>query len=301
MSTCEILLLLGLMTIFFPIEASGYLGRCYELEENLRLLVVDYAMSYPEEHAGLIRVLSEAGFDVDYRPYYPALVERDTENYDVILLMGGGDPGMSVHEVDLVTNFVWSGKVLILAVPTDGPYGDRRKVNPGAHDRYQFNDVLTRLNINLHALNADRKSDPVFNPVASFDLNYEIHWISDPNTDSDLDETVTGRAGTRLLVGGGDTMPVLLAPEQLETAEAVPPEEEPESETVRQTIRVRPGDTIAGERHRTGVTRLSVFAGEPLLPHSGKAYARLLDHRKIQGDGRGSTWEAVKSYSASTW
>ena len=241
------LLLLGLMTFFLPVEVSGYLGRCYELEENLRLLVVDYAMAYPEEHAGLIRVLSEAGFDVDYRPYYPALVESDTENYDVILLMGGGDPGMSVQEVDLVTNFVWSGKVLILAVPSDGPYGDRRRVNPGTHDRYQFNEVLTRLNINLHALNADRKSDPVFNPVASFDLYYEIHWFSDSITESDLDGTLTGRAGARFLVGGGETMPVLLAPEQPETAETVPPEEEADYRTVRQTLRVRPGDIIVGE------------------------------------------------------
>ena len=111
-----------------------------------RLLLVDYAMAYPDENAGVVRVFMEAGFEVDVRPFYPAMVERDASTYDAIVLMGGGDLGMSNQEVDLAINYVSRGKVLILAVPSDGPYGEGRRTNPGAHDRYQFNTLLNRLN-----------------------------------------------------------------------------------------------------------------------------------------------------------
>ncbi len=207
-----------------------------------RLLVVDYAMAYAEENTRVIRAFSEAGFDVDYRPYYPAMVERDAGGYDVILLLGGGDPGMSIQEVDLAINFVSRGKVLVLAMPADGPYGERRKVNPGVHDRYQFNEVLARLNINLHALNADHETSPVLNPVVYFEPA-----VGHPVARS-LEGTVAARAGTRLLVGAG-AMPLLVEPEvpEEELEEAPPPEEEPEYRIVRRTLRIQPTDAIAGE------------------------------------------------------
>ncbi len=207
-----------------------------------RLLVIDYAMAYAAENTRVIRAFTEAGFDVDYRPYYPAMVERDAGSYDVILLLGGGDPGMSIQEVDLAINFVSRGKVLVLAMPADGPYGERRKVNPGVHDRYQFNEVLARLNINLHALNADHEASPVLNPVVFFEP------ASGHPVARSLDGTVAARAGTRLLVGAG-AMPLLVEPEvpgeELEKAPA--PEEEPEYRIVRRTLRVQPADAIAGE------------------------------------------------------
>ena len=83
-----------------------------------RMLIVDYAMAHPQENASVVRVFMEAGFKVDLRPYYPALVERDASTYDVIVLMGGGDPGMSNQELDLAINYVSRGKALILAVPS---------------------------------------------------------------------------------------------------------------------------------------------------------------------------------------
>lgn len=208
-----------------------------------RLLVVDYAMAYPEENTRVIRTFSEAGFDVDYRPYYPAMVERDAGAYDAILLLGGGDPGMSFQEVDLAINFVSRGKVLVLAMPSDGPYGERRKVNPGVHDRYQFNEVLTRLNINLHALNADHETSPVLNPVVFFEPAAG-HPVA-----RDLDGTVAARAGTRLLVGTG-AVPLLLEPEAAsgeDLEEAPAPEREPEYRIVRRTLRIQPADAIVGE------------------------------------------------------
>ena len=129
-----------------PSAQSNDAAQLSQVSQPPRLLIVDYAMAYPEENAGVVRVFMEAGFEVDLRPYYPAMVERDASTYDAIVLMGGGDPGMSNQEVDLAINYVSRGKVLILAVPSDGPYGDRRRTNPGVHDRYQFNTLLNRLN-----------------------------------------------------------------------------------------------------------------------------------------------------------
>ena len=207
-----------------------------------RLLVVDYAMAYPEEHARMIRAFSEEGFGVDYRPYYPAMVERDARDYDAIVLLGGGDPGMSIQEVDLAINFVSRGKVLVLAMPSDGPYGERRKVNPGVHDRYQFNEVLARLNINLHALNADHETGPVLNPVVHFET------AAGHPAGRGLDGSVAARAGTRLLVGDA-AEPLLVEPEGPPPGEEIEaePAPDPEYRTVRRTLRIPPAEAVPGE------------------------------------------------------
>ena len=210
--------------------------------QTFRLLLVDYAMAYPEENAGVVLVFMEAGFEVDVRPYYPAMVERDASTYDAIVLMGGGDPGMSNQEVDLAINYVSRGKALILAVPSDGTYGNRRRTNPGVHDRYQFNTLLNRLNISLYAVNADHELSPVLNPVVQFEP------ATDHPVSQYLDKAVVARAGTRVLVGSG-AEPLLVEPEALEPAEEVvpEPEEEPEYRIVRRTLRIQPADAIAGE------------------------------------------------------
>ncbi len=211
-------------------------------EARSRLLVVDYAMAYPVEHAGMIRAFSEAGFDVDYRPFYPAMVERDARDYDAIVLLGGGDPGMSIQEVDLAINFVSRGKVLVLAMPSDGPYGERRKVNPGVHDRYQFNEVLARLDINLHALNADHETGPVLNPFVDFVL------AAGHPAGRGLDGSVAARAGTRLLVGDA-AEPLLVEPEGPPPREEIEaePAPEPEYRVVRRTLRIPPVGAVPGE------------------------------------------------------
>lgn len=223
-------------------ESSAQQEPTARQDANTRLLVVDYAMAYPEEHAGMIRAFSEAGFDVDYRPYYPAMVERDARDYDVIVLLGGGSPGMSIQEVDLAINFVSRGKVLVLAMPSDGPYGERRKVNPGVHDRYQFNEVLARLNINLHALNADHETGPVLNPVVHFDL------AAGHPAGRGLGGSVAARAGTRLLVGDA-AEPLLMEPEGPPPGDEIEaePAPEPEYRVVRRTLRIPPDGAVPGE------------------------------------------------------
>ena len=223
-------------------EVSARQEASARQDAGTRLLVVDYAMAYPEEHAGMIRAFSAAGFDVDYRPYYPAMVERDARDYDAIVLLGGGDPGMSIQEVDLAINFVSRGKLLVLAMPSDGPYGERRKVNPGVHDRYQFNEVLARLDINLHALNADHESGPVLNPFVDFEL------AAGHPAGRGLGSSVAARAGTRLLVGDG-AEPLLVEPEGPPPGEEIEPEPAPEPEyrVVRRTLRIPPDGAVPGE------------------------------------------------------
>lgn len=223
-------------------EASTRHEASSRQDGNARLLVVDYAMAYPVEHAGMVRAFSEAGFDVDYRPYYPAMVERDARDYDVIVLLGGGDPGMSIQEVDLAINFVSRGRVLVLAMPSDGSYGEGRKVNPGVHDRYQFNEVLARLDINLHALNADHETGPVLNPVMRFE------WAAAHPDGRGLGGSVAARAGTRLLMGD-DAEPLLVEPEGPPSGDEIDkePAPEPEYRVVRRTLRIPPTGAVPGE------------------------------------------------------
>ena len=224
------------------VQTADVLRVLVQVSEPPRLLLVDYAMAYPDENAGVVRVFMEAGFAVDLRPYYPAMVERDASAYDAIVLMGGGDPGMSNQEVDLAINYVSRGKVLILAVPSDGPYGEGRRTNPGVHDRYQFNTLLNRLNIGLYAVNADHELSPLLNPVVQFEP------AADHPVSQYLDSAVSARAGTRVLVGA-DAEPMLLEPEAPEPTEEVAPEpeEEPEYRIVRRTMRIQPADANVDE------------------------------------------------------
>ena len=97
--------------------------------DSPRLLLVDYAMAYPDENAGVVRVFMELGFEVDLRSFYPAMVERDASTYDAIVLMGGGDPGMSNQEADLAINYVSPRK----SADPCGPF--RRTLRGGEKDQ----------------------------------------------------------------------------------------------------------------------------------------------------------------------
>ena len=247
--TMRILISIFLFTSLWAIglstaqEADAQATTAQEIDTPTpRLLIVDYAMAYPDENVSVVRVFMEAGFEVDVRPYYPAMVERDASTYDAIVLMGGGDPGMSNQEVDLAINYVSRGKALILAVPSDGPYGEGRRTNPGAHDRYQFNTLLNRLNVSLYAVNADHELSPLLNSVVQFEP------AADHPVSQYLDSAVSARAGTRVLVGA-DADPLLLEPEAPEPTEEVAPEpeEEPEYRIVRRTMRIQPADANVDE------------------------------------------------------
>lgn len=210
-----------------------------------QMLVVDYAMSYPEENAGLMSLFTEAGFDVQYRQYYPALVEQDASTYDAIVLMGGGIPGMSVYEVDLAATVVWRGKLLILAVPSDTEPGGDRQTNPGVHDRHQFNRLLNRLQISLYAFTPPIDESPLFVPAVT----------CEPTPGHPVSQGIGGplrvRAGTRLLAGDG-VEPLLTETISIAgqtEASAVPVQGRP-ARTVhlkKRRVQVQPTETIPDE------------------------------------------------------
>lgn len=231
---CKILLL-SLIVFLVPTYASTA-----QPDNNPSLLIVDYDLE------GESRDVSYSFYDEDFnvfeRPYYPALVEKDVTTYDAIMLLGGGDPGMSIHDVNLMIDYVLQGKVLILAAPSNGRYGFRRRVNPGIHDRYQFNEILHRLNINLHILNAGHEISPVLNPLVSFEQAAGFPVVSESGW------TLTTRAGTRLLVGKG-AVPLLLDLDERGTIEDETHASEgaPESVRIRRTVRIQPWDAMPGE------------------------------------------------------
>lgn len=201
-----------------------------------RMLVIDYAMAYPEENAGLMSVFSEAGYEVQYRQYYPALVSADASNYDAIVLMGGGDPGMSAQEVDFAINFVSRGKLLILAVPPDAEYGGSRRANPGAHDRYMFNRILNRLNINMYAYAPPVEQSIALTPV----LTYEA--ADGQPAFQGIQSSLLARSDTRVLVGPG-VLPLILAPQETNgDAESMAQNEVRRTRTVQRKVRVQPSD-----------------------------------------------------------
>lgn len=209
------------------------------------MLVIDYAMGYPEENAGVMSIFTEAGFEVHYRQYYLALVEQDASIYDAITLMGGGDPGMSLQEVDFVINFVSRGKLLILAAPSDTEYGGKRRTNAGIHDRYMFNRVLNRLNIQLY----------VFAPSIDEGVSLTPLIAYEPTPGHPASQGMTApmglRAGTRILVGDG-VVPLMVEPESDEDESAVATRqagerEKPAVRMKRQRIRVQATEALPDE------------------------------------------------------
>ena len=210
--------------------------------ERPQMLVVDYAMGYPEENAGVMSVFTEAGYDVDYRQYYPGLVGSDAGAYDAILLMGGGDPGMSVQEVDFAINFVSRGKLLMLAVPPDSEFGGDRATDAGTHDRHMFNTILSRLNINMYAYAPPVQKGVVLTPVISYEL------MDEHETAQGLSGPLRLRADTSVLVGD-DVLPLLLEPESDEKTgqltEAEP--EERQVKMVRHRVRILPQNAYPDE------------------------------------------------------
>lgn len=214
-----------------------------------RMLVIDYAMGYPEENAGVMSVFTEAGFEVDYRQYYPALVQEDAERYDAIVLMGGGVPGMSLQESDLAINFVLRGKVLILAVPSDAATGGSRPSDAGVHDRYMFNRILNRLNVGLYVLAPSIEGGASLTPVAAYELppGHEIAR----DTAIHAAGGVLLRAGTRI-VAGARAEPLLVEPARVETPPAVaahdtPQPAEPRVRMTKRQIRIQPSEVLPEE------------------------------------------------------
>lgn len=235
------ILLFTLLSIVFLLPGPAHA----QPSARPKMLVIDYAMSYPEVNAGLMSIFTEAGFEVQYRQYYPALVEQDATTYDAIVLMGGGEPGLSVQEVDLAASFVWRGKLLILAIPSDTEFSGDRRTNAGAHDRYMFNRLLNRLRVNVQAFAPSMEESRIFTPAL----------VCDPTPGHPVSQGIDGpihlRAGTRLFVGDGVEpllMETVVLDELAEAADsAVRNQPEPKVRLKKRRLQVQPAEAIPDE------------------------------------------------------
>jgi hypothetical protein len=128
------------------------------MEQDCRMLILDYALSSEAIVEGVAYHFARAGCRADYRPYYPNLVWDDLSTYQVIALLAGRTPDfpsgmMSVDEVVVAGKFVREGGTLILGPNLEG--------GEGANERRLFNRLLGDLEIPIQIL--DEKVDDAVN------------------------------------------------------------------------------------------------------------------------------------------
>lgn len=139
------------------LTASDYPTKSQETPRlPLPALIVDYAMATPEINEGIAFPYVRAGCRVDYRPFYPNLVEADLNRYRLIFLLAGRTPDypsgmMSAHEKTAVQDFVRNGGTLILAPNLEG--------GEGTNERYMYNALLADLGVQIQIGN-EQVTDP---------------------------------------------------------------------------------------------------------------------------------------------
>ena len=109
-----------------------------------KMLIVDYALSWPAIVEGIAYYFARCGCAVHYRPFYPNLVRADLEEYAVIALLAGRTPAfpsgrMGLAEVEAAVEFVTAGGRLLLGPNLDG--------GEGGTERRLFNRLLRELGI----------------------------------------------------------------------------------------------------------------------------------------------------------
>lgn len=122
-----------------------------------KALLLDYNLNPPIVNFALGRIFTESGIQVDYRQYFPSLINSDFIDYDFIILLSGKSPGfssaqMSENEIDPLEEYVKKGGILFLGAE----YSDRDGY--GNHERILFNRLLEKLEIDIK-INEDRVQD----------------------------------------------------------------------------------------------------------------------------------------------
>jgi len=126
------------------------------MNKGKKLLLLDHEMFHPEVHRMVMKFVSEKGWNITYRRYFPHFCNSD-KDYDVVMVYGGRTPGvpggqMSYLEVDRLAEYALNGGMLVLAA-----YGGSREER-GAHERYLFNKVLEKAGVNIR-INDDWVTD----------------------------------------------------------------------------------------------------------------------------------------------
>ena len=119
------------------------LGACEP--ETRRVLVLDLALSDPGALTGTATPWLRAGYDVDYRRFYPHPARADAADYRVLLLLCGRAPeapsdALRPSDLALLADWVAAGGVLVLGYAGDGE---------GSLDRWTLNRWLDALGTGL--------------------------------------------------------------------------------------------------------------------------------------------------------
>jgi hypothetical protein len=106
--------------------------------QTRRLLLLDEALTREAALEATARPWLDAGYQVDYRRFYPHLTWRDLDTYRAVMVLGGRRPGMAsdaldVGDLSMLTEWTLRGGVVILGYPPAGQ---------GALDRWLMNRWL---------------------------------------------------------------------------------------------------------------------------------------------------------------
>jgi hypothetical protein len=109
--------------------------------ETRRVLVLDLGLTDPAALAGTATPWLRAGYDVDYRRFYPHPTRTDAARYRVLLLLGGRAPeapsdALRPADLALLSAWVAKGGVLVVGYSGDGE---------GSLDRWTLNRWLDAL------------------------------------------------------------------------------------------------------------------------------------------------------------
>ena len=123
-----------LSTRLLPLIAVAALAACVPVER--RLLVLDLALADHALIAPTLRPWADAGYAVDYRPFFPHLTRADLTRYGAVIVLGGRGPAtdaLDLSDLELLGEGVARGMVAVLAYAGDGE---------GALDRWTMNRWL---------------------------------------------------------------------------------------------------------------------------------------------------------------
>lgn len=103
-----------------------------------RLLLLDESLTQPAELESTARPWDAAGYDVDYRRFYPHLTRADLDHYRVVMILGGRRPAVASDALDagdlaVLTEWTMRGGVVVLGYAPEGG---------GAFDRWLMNRWL---------------------------------------------------------------------------------------------------------------------------------------------------------------
>ena len=103
-----------------------------------QLLLLDESLTQPAELESTAQPWDAAGYDVDYRRFYPHLTRADLDRYRVVMILGGRRPAAASDALDagdlaILTEWTLRGGVVVLGYPPEGG---------GAFDRWLMNRWL---------------------------------------------------------------------------------------------------------------------------------------------------------------